>query len=103
MTTSLQENLPPPTSWSRQVTHVVCPPLSVPSGPQLPVHHADFFQCMLTQHTVQTIAINTTAYAHSKVLGGEMAATIRRQRLQQRSLSGAAALLSYRSSDACWS
>ena len=65
-----KENIAPPTTWSRQLTNVVCPPLSVPSGPQLPVHHAltelDFFQCMLTQHTVQTIAINSTAYAHSK-------------------------------------
>jgi len=65
-----KENLPPPASWSKQCNNITCPPLTVPSGPQLPVHHAvtemDFFQCMLTPQTVQTIAANTTAYAHSK-------------------------------------
>jgi hypothetical protein len=65
-----KENLPPPASWSKQCNNIVCPPLTAPSGPQLPVHHAvaemDFFQCMLTQHTIHTIATNTTAYAHSK-------------------------------------
>jgi hypothetical protein len=65
-----KENLPPPAAWSKTCTNVVCPPLTVPSGPQLPVHHAvnemDFFQCMLTQQTIHTIAANTTAYAHHK-------------------------------------
>jgi hypothetical protein len=65
-----KENLPPPSSWSKACTNIVCPPLTVPSGPQLPVHHAvselDFFHCMLPQQTLQTIAANTTAYAHHK-------------------------------------
>jgi len=65
-----KENTPPSSSWSRTCSSVVCPPLSVPSGPQLPVHHLasemDFFQQMLTLQTIETIASNTTAYAHSK-------------------------------------
>ena len=117
-----EENLPLPSSWSKECTSIVCPTLTVPSGPQLPVHHAvsemDFFHCMLTQQTLQVIAANTTAYAHHKgaaqtwstsveelwlfiavhifmgivhlpryVLGGALAATFRRRRVKQRSLS----------------
>jgi hypothetical protein len=65
-----EENAPLPSSWSKTCNSIVCPPLTVPSGPQLPVHHAvsemDFFHCLLTQQTLQTIAANTTAYAHHK-------------------------------------
>src|SRR6185437_8603384 len=65
-----KENVPPPSSWSKTCTSIVCPTLTVPSGPQLPVHHAvtemDIFQCMLTQQTLRTIVTNTTAYAHHK-------------------------------------
>jgi hypothetical protein len=65
-----KENLPPPAAWSKQCNNVACPPLTIPSGLQLPVHHAvtemDFFQCMLTQQTIHTIAANSTAYARSK-------------------------------------
>ena len=65
-----QENIPPPSSWSKVCTGIVYPTLTVPSGPHLPVHHAisemDFFHCLLTQHTLQTIAANTTTYAHHK-------------------------------------
>ena len=65
-----EENLPPPSSWSKECTSIVCPTLTVPSGPQLPVHHAvtemNFFHCLLTQQTLQEIAANTAAYAHYK-------------------------------------
>jgi hypothetical protein len=65
-----KENVPPPSAWSRTCTPVVAPSLSVPSGPQLPVHHVTtelgFFQCMLTEQTVAAIANHTAAYAHSK-------------------------------------
>ena len=65
-----EENLPLPSSWSKECAGIVCPTLTVPSSAQLPVHHAisemDFFHCLLTQQTLQTIAANTTAYAHHK-------------------------------------
>ena len=65
-----EENRPLPSSWSKECTSIVYPTLTVPSGPQLPVHHAvsekDFFHCLLTQQTLQVIAANTTAYAHHK-------------------------------------
>ena len=65
-----EENRPLPSSWSKECTSFVYPTLIVPSGPQLPVHHAvsemDFFHCLLSQQTLQVIAANTTAYAHHK-------------------------------------
>ena len=65
-----EENIPLPTSWSKECASIICPTLTVPSGPQLPVHHAvsemDFLHCLLTQQTLHTIAANTTAYAHHK-------------------------------------
>ena len=65
-----KENVPPPSTWTRACVPVIAPPLSVPSAPQLPVHHVStelgFFQCLLTEQTVTAIANHTTAYAHSK-------------------------------------
>ena len=65
-----KENVPLSSSWSKTCSSIVCPALTVPSGPQLPVNHAvsemDFFHCLLTQQTLQTIAANSTAYAHHK-------------------------------------